>query len=334
MTSQLPLNHSCLQSAIGGAGASGSGQAVSSRQFPAKYQCLLSFIVLLLITYYLLPITPCSAQEPRILPQKDAYVDSANPDKNFGLDQSLRLGFTHSSKIAFLKFDLSSLSQAGQPKKAFLNLELTKSSGEQKPIEAEILLASSDWEENDINWNNKPSLYKTELTILLEATPGAQKLDITPIVHQWLDGTAPNHGLALFSREETFEREYLSKESEKKAPNLSFAWGQAVGGVASSLQSPASSPQSEVLFLEESQEATESTEEAASPQSPTPEGGQAATSQGEEKKELETGDRQLGANIINSKNILILALGLLALLTVAGEKVFKRFKKEENPQEM
>jgi len=298
------------------------------RQPSTRYRRLFFFSLLIFaICYLLFAICPSYAQTP-LLPQKDAYVDSANPDKNFGLAQNLRLGFTHSSKIAFLKFDLDKISQAGQPKKAFLNLELTKSSGEQKTIEAEILLPSSDWEENDLNWNNKPSLYKTELAIPLEATAGAQKLDITSIVYQWLDGTAPNHGLALFSREEAFEREYFSKESEKKAPNLSFAWGQAVGGVAASYQLPVTSPQPEVLLLEED-EATESMKETTNPQSPE-ESYQSPAASRQKEKELETGGRQLGTNIVNSKNILILALGLLALLTIAGERVFKGFKKKED----
>ena len=65
-----------------------------------------------------------------------------------------------------------------------------------------------------------PSLYSSEIPVDLEATPGAQQIDITDLVKQWLNGQLENTGVAFYYNWEDFSRTYSSRENEKHPPTL------------------------------------------------------------------------------------------------------------------
>jgi hypothetical protein len=115
---------------------------------------------------------------------------------------------------------LSNLAPLAINQKAMLNLWLEESTGPLRPVEVEILLPEKDWSENDLNWNNKPSLFSSEISALIEATPGAQQVDVTPLLEKWQDGSLENHGIALYYNSEKFEKKFGSREHEKKPPLL------------------------------------------------------------------------------------------------------------------
>lgn len=119
----------------------------------------------------------------------------------------------------FLKFNLDDF-ELEEDEKVILYLWLDQSYGESKPIETEILLPDDSWEEQELTWNNKPSLYSSGLSLTLEATPGAQKIDLTPLVKQWLEGTIENKGLAFYHNLESFSRTFFSKENKQYTPSL------------------------------------------------------------------------------------------------------------------
>jgi hypothetical protein len=163
------------------------------------------------------PLTPSLPEG--LKPEKDTYVNSAYPNANYGVQEKISTGFTTSSKIIFLKFNLENV-KLQEKEKAFLYLWLENSYGELKPIEMEILLPNSDWQEEDLSWNNKPSLYSSGLNVVLEATPGAQKINLTPLLRQWLNGSLENRGLAFYHNLESFSRTFFSRENEKNSPVL------------------------------------------------------------------------------------------------------------------
>lgn len=167
------------------------------------------------------PRKPKTPPRPKgLLPEKDTFVDSAYPETNFGKENKLITAFTVSSEIIFLKFDLSSLPEFYPEDKIFLSLELEQSNESLEPIEIELLLPSTDWDENELTWYNKPALYSSGLTTFLEATPGAQKIDLKPLVEQWQSNAIENNGLAFYYNFESFRRQYGSKENEKHPPLL------------------------------------------------------------------------------------------------------------------
>jgi hypothetical protein len=257
-------------------------------------------------------VPPENTQEKNLLPEKDAYVDSADPNKNLGAEKNLSLSFTHSSKILFMKFNLADLT--AKPKKATVSLFLNQSAGKQEPINAEILLPSNSWKENEISWNNKPSLYKTELAASFEATPGAQTIDITPIFNKWQDGTIKNYGLALYSRDDTFERIFSSKEGSNP-PTLILSSNQEYEEKKEAINSEAL----EIFSLEEK---VKTASDAATISALKEE---QQKEEDEEKKEETKNPSQ--ASVISSKYSLILGLALLAVISVAIEK-FSKDKKQ------
>lgn len=155
-----------------------------------------------------------------LLPEKDTYVNSAYPQVNFGTEEKISTGFTASSKIIFIEFNLDNLTEIKDDEEVVLNIWLEQTYGPLQPIEMELLLPHSDWEEKELNWNNKPSLYQSGLSVVLEATPGAQTIDLTPLVKQWLDKTIKNQGVAFYHNLESFSRTFFSKENEKYPPSL------------------------------------------------------------------------------------------------------------------
>mgnify|MGYP001048892954 CR=1 FL=1 len=190
------------------------------------------FLPLLLFTLYCLLFTsPVYAKEKilksipeskKLVAEKDTCVNSVYPETNFGQENKISVGFTSSSNIMFLKFRLEGLSieSFNEDEKAILNLWLEESTGKMKTIETEALLPSADWDEEKLTWNNKPSLYSSEIPADLEATSGAQKIDITNLVKQWLNGEIENTGIAFYYNWEDFSRTYSSRENEKHPPTL------------------------------------------------------------------------------------------------------------------
>ncbi len=165
-----------------------------------------------------------SAQPEGLLPVKDTYVNSHYPEINFGDQETLSTGFTSSTKIMFLQFDLDEKVEQGleEGKEVVLNLWLDQSFGELKPLEIELLLPHNNWEEDQLNWNNKPSLYSSGLSVVLEATPGAQKINLTPLVGKWVSAEIKNMGMAFYYNLDTFSRTFFSKENKKHPPSLTL----------------------------------------------------------------------------------------------------------------
>ena len=174
---------------------------------------------LILFFFFYLPI-PAAAEKNSLAVSQDTYVDSAYPEINFGLKKEISTAFAASSKIIFLQFDLCETPPLQAGEEAYLQLWLEKADSNPQPIEIEILLPNHHWQEEKLTWNNKPSLYSSGLTALFEATPGAQKADITPLVRQWLEGSTGNSGLALYQGGEAFQRSFAAREKGDHPPQL------------------------------------------------------------------------------------------------------------------
>ncbi len=56
-----------------------------------------------------------------------------------------------------------------------------------------------DWDQTILTWSNRPAIDLPIDTITEIVDFGSLICDVTPIVQDWLDGTRPNHGLAVTS---------------------------------------------------------------------------------------------------------------------------------------
>jgi len=179
-----------------------------------------SFTTLVLFASPLLAKEKEKLDEKGVLPIKDTYVNSAYPDTNYGQDPRLITSYTNSSRIIFMQFDLEPVTFVNPDQKTYLQMNLESSNTSLEPVEMEILLPSKEWSEIELCWNNKPSLYSSELTASFEATPGAQKVDITPLVKEWINGEKDNFGIAFYYNGKNFLRKFSSKEAEENKPQL------------------------------------------------------------------------------------------------------------------
>lgn len=170
------------------------------------------------------PVLKPIPEAKKLLPEKDTFVDSAYPQTNFGLEKILTAAFLDSSKIIFMQFDFEnvSLNDFSGNNKAILNLYLEESSGEDENLSLEILLPNTNWQEKELTWNEKPSLYSSETQIILNNKKGWQKIDITPLVKKWLTEEENNCGFALYTHSNLFSRTYSSRENEQFSPYISF----------------------------------------------------------------------------------------------------------------
>jgi hypothetical protein len=98
-------------------------------------------------------------------PIADSYVNSATPDTNYGSSLFLIAGtetFGSSTKIIYLKFNISSIPINAEILNATLNLQYAygPSCGNAETISA-YYVANNSWDENAITYNNQPSLATT-----------------------------------------------------------------------------------------------------------------------------------------------------------------------------
>ncbi len=96
-----------------------------------------------------------SAGTMKIYPTDDAYVEKENPNSNYGSETTLRVGheLSHGTDRSYLKFDLSSLNG-----KTITSAKLSIfAMPEQGEIAKLNFVSNNNWNEESINWNNKPS---------------------------------------------------------------------------------------------------------------------------------------------------------------------------------
>ena len=56
---------------------------------------------------------------------------------------------------------------------------------------------TENWDQTTLTWLNRPDIAPAFRTVTGITTFGAQLFDATMVVHRWIYGTRPNHGLAL-----------------------------------------------------------------------------------------------------------------------------------------
>lgn len=106
----------------------------------------------------------------------DSYVNSETPDTNYGTSFSLIAGtetLLSSTKIVYLKFDISSIPEDSVISEATANLRLGSCPycGNPETISA-YAVTSNSWDETTITYNNRPVLGATpEDTISVSGTP-------------------------------------------------------------------------------------------------------------------------------------------------------------------
>ncbi len=129
-------------------------------------------------------------------------------------------------KFGYIKFaNISGIGSPNIPTNSIINsatMWLYTRAGESQTIT--FYKPSSPWDENTLNWNNKPSLDTPYASVKQDgSTAHWTTVDVTDIVRKWNDGTVPNNGLVAVSDGGggSASTDWSSKESPTNKPYIS-----------------------------------------------------------------------------------------------------------------
>jgi hypothetical protein len=152
-----------------------------------------------------------------LIPVADTYVDSDNPDTNYGLSPQLRIGGQHVVRIAYLKFDLSAL--AGKTvTSAHLRLWVYRPA---EGIYSVSPVSDNSWTELGTTYSNRPSLGLVTGSVVDPARDIWIDYDVTAqanssvgnLISFGISSQSP-HTLYLDSREVSYQKPQLIVQYE------------------------------------------------------------------------------------------------------------------------
>jgi len=164
----------------------------------------------------------------------DAYVASGPQweRRNLGESKGLFVGYDEEddlrNTITYLRFDVPRLESA-EVVDARLRMWLSYATFDGTVTSLPIVLneVEASWEESGITWDNRPRQLVTlgpPVSVDIQVDRWVGWPVPAAVVQQWVDGSRPNHGLALTAQDNPrrFVRAFLSKESGagEHAPEL------------------------------------------------------------------------------------------------------------------
>jgi hypothetical protein len=172
----------------------------------------------------------CNGGSQAITARKDAYVDQASADSNFGTGNSLHVQSSAlqpsvlGPRRTVIEFDLASIPTFCSVTAATLRLYATSAVGG-RTIQA--LQASASWTETGVTWNNQPAT--TGAVASGSSGPGLRTWDVTSQVQSMYSGA--NNGFLLRDSDEgsvtTHLQQYQSREGtpDSQDPELVVTFG-------------------------------------------------------------------------------------------------------------
>src|SRR5438034_670148 len=145
-------------------------------------------------------LRPSDASAVLAMPEADAHV-TAGSRGTFGALKTLRIQgppARNRVRTAFIRFDLSTLAPGTTGSEVTRATLMVFVNSVRVPGSLDVRQVTSAWSEATISGTNEPTLGATIASALL-APPKNEFLlvDVTAMVKDWLDGVAPNDGVAL-----------------------------------------------------------------------------------------------------------------------------------------
>jgi hypothetical protein len=166
-------------------------------------------------------------------PVADTYVDSDNATSVYGQDVFLISRFdpkTDRKSQPFLKFDLSLIPLGSTINEATLKLYLKDMTGKNS-VEVEAFRATSDWSEETLAWNSRPTGPGLGKSATISDNKGNKNIDLTAFVAGWLSGTFPNYGIFLdYMGKSKYSVVFNSSEAAKNQPYLVVYYNPPASG--------------------------------------------------------------------------------------------------------
>ncbi len=145
----------------------------------------------------------------------DTYVDSLNPDTNYGSAGELVVAMRDqpSAGVAqtLIQFDLSSIPVGSTIQSATLRLNMTLATGE-TPVMLSVNLCWAAWQENEVTYNSVPYFDGRGQSSIGDQT-GWVEWNVTVLVMDWMGGY-PNNGVVIAgpTSGDDYLREFTSRE--------------------------------------------------------------------------------------------------------------------------
>jgi hypothetical protein len=110
--------------------------------------------------------------------------------------------------------DLSALSSAATINSAKLGLYRYDTHSSGNPVTLDAYQITSSWAEN-VMYSTKPTFSSTvESSVTLSGTADAwYEWDVTNLVQQWIDGSIPNYGVAIFDHGTGLRQNFVSSDN-------------------------------------------------------------------------------------------------------------------------
>jgi hypothetical protein len=177
---------------------------------------------------YPIEIDPTVIISPDATAGKDTYVTTQSSSSNYGSQGYAYVGVGSSTSdifYALMQFDVSTIPTNAHIIQATLDLNVYNG-GNSLNYDFGIYHVLSDWDENTVNWNNKPPFESTPSVIVSIGAFSWYSLDVTPLVIDWVEGSKTNYGL-LIKKEGAnvtgaWKQFYTSDASESNRPKLTI----------------------------------------------------------------------------------------------------------------
>jgi len=164
----------------------------------------------------------------RINVRKDTFLSSRQPDRNFGADSGLYLGWSSSVYEAMrilIEFDIAAI-----PRNAVINnaelfiFQTSVTPGGDRPMDYRAQFMRSSWDEGQVTWNNANYLGGNALPLgSVDSNVGWKTVNVTNLVKTWYSGAQTNYGLIVTGDEAIADnrmREFAAREQSGAAPYI------------------------------------------------------------------------------------------------------------------
>lgn len=292
-------------------------------------------LIILLPAVLLALVFPAKASAETLTLQvtQDTYANAAYPDKVNGSFGSVIISNKFTERLAFLQFEDIDLPEDATINSALLKIYIyeahyaTAAKFNVGPI-------TSDWEENTLTWNSKPTIDQAQATeneIVLEN--GWKTISVTNLVKKWADNSLENKGLFIYpfgflygTAESEFALSFKSKEAGENPAVIEIEYQLPEPPTPTPTSTPTPTPTPKPVLAETTEESSPEAEETT----PTPEVLPEATPEAGFLSKISTKEIAIGAISL----LLALAAGIFFAVAYLKKKPKKASKSpEEKPAE-
>ncbi|WP_062408631.1 DNRLRE domain-containing protein [Paenibacillus naphthalenovorans] len=167
----------------------------------------------------------------QLYPVKDAFVREGVKTLNYGIEQTMLVGYNRNLNEryrSFLEFDLSQLPENITIEKA--ELKVFNLNKESVNHQVGLFSAASTWTEQGVTWNSQPAIQNILDSKNINETEGYISFEVTNKVSNWCDGTEVNYGFILKSLNESIQQygQFYTRESQINKPILEITYREKI----------------------------------------------------------------------------------------------------------